>query len=272
VINAKSISKVVALFLLLSFIFTPLVGLEVEGTTNIRLVVDGSDITHFSEPIIVNNRTLVPIRFVVESIGGEVEWNSEERSVRAIKGDSEVYLKIDSYLFNYNNSEEYGLSDVAPEINNLGNGDRTYVPLRLITNAFGIGIEWDDENRTVIINSNESSEVEDFFQMEITSHNDGDTITGEEDISVDIPEEMVSSENELRLILIDKGENRGFIINKSSTNNSTLKYIPKMSENGNKLLVAAVYKNGELLAGDLVDINININPKVSLKGVEEGET
>jgi len=272
VVTLKSISKFISIFLLLSFIFAPLTGLEVEGATDIRLVVDGTDITHLSEPIIVNDRTLVPIRFVVEGIGGEVEWDGEERSVTATRGDSEIYLKIDSYLFSYNNGEKHGLSDVAPEINNLGNGDRTYVPLRLITNAFGIGIKWDGENRTVNINSNETSEVEDFFQMDINSHNDGDNITGEEDISVDIPEELINSENELRLILIEKGENTGFIINKSSTDDSTLKYMPKMSENGEKLLVAAIYKEEEFLAGDLVDINININPEVSLMGVEEGET
>ncbi|MDW7669312.1 MAG: stalk domain-containing protein [Bacillota bacterium] len=271
-INVKSISKVISILLLLSFIFTPLVGFEVEGATNIRLVVNGNDITHLSEPIIVKDRTLVPIRFVVEGIGGEVEWDGEERSVRATRGDSEVYLKIDSYLFSYNNGEEYGLSDVSPEINNLGNGDRTYVPLRLITNAFGIGIEWDGENRIVNINSSETSEVENFFHMDITSHSNGDIITGEEDISVDLPEELINSENELRLILIEKGENSGFIIKKSSTDNSTLNYIPKMSENGDKLLVAAVYKDEEFLAGDLVDININVNPEVSLKGVKEGET
>ncbi|MFO7887095.1 MAG: stalk domain-containing protein [Eubacteriales bacterium] len=271
-ITLKSISKFISIFLLLSFIFAPLTGLEVEGATDIRLVVDGSDITHLSEPIIVNDRTLVPIRFVVEGIGGEVEWDGEERSVTATRGDSEVYLKIDSYLFSYNNGEKHGLSDVAPEINNLGNGDRTYVPLRLITNAFGIGIKWDGENRTVNINSNETSEVEDFFQMDITSHNDGDNITGEENISVDIPEELINFENELRLILIDKGKNTGFIINKSNTDDSTLKYMPKMSENGDKLLVAAVYKDEEFLAGDLVDVNININPEVSLEGVEEGKT
>jgi len=272
VVTLKSISKFISIFLLLSFIFAPLTGLEVEGATDIRLVVDGTDITHLSEPIIVNDRTLVPIRFVVEGIGGEVEWDGEERSVTATRGDSEIYLKIDSYLFSYNNGEKHGLSDVAPEINNLGNGDRTYVPLRLITNAFGIGIKWDGENRTVNINSNETSEVEDFFQVNITSHKDGDNITGEEDILVDIPDNLINSENEIRLILIEKGKNTGFIIDKSSTDNSTLKYMPKMSENGEKLLVAAIYKEEEFLAGDLVDINININPEVSLMGVEEGET
>ena len=268
----KKISKFISAILVFSFIFIPLSLIEVEGSSNVKLIVDGKDITELSEPIIVNDRTLVPIRFVFEEIGGEVEWDGEERSVTAIRGDSKVFLKIDSYLFNYNDGEKYGLSDVAPEINNLGNGDRAYVPLRLISNGIGVGIEWDGESRTVYIDSSKKSEVEDFFKVDITSHNDGDSITGEEDITVHIPEQLISSENELRLILIDKGNNRGFIVNKGSVDNSTLNYMPKISENGDKLLMAAVYRDEEFLAGDLVDIDINLVPKISLKGVSEGET
>jgi len=36
----------------------------------IRLVVNGRDITHMSAPILDNNRTLVPVRFVAEELGG----------------------------------------------------------------------------------------------------------------------------------------------------------------------------------------------------------
>src|SRR6056297_3761819 len=207
----NKLSIIIVITLLFIFILTPLLGIEGQGAAKVKLVVDGKDITEFSEPIIVNNRTLVPIRFVFEEIGGEVEWDGEERTVKATRGEDEVFLKIDSYLVSYNNGEKFRLSDVAPEINNLGNGDRTYVPLRLISNALGIGIKWDGENRTVNINSNETSEVEDFFQVNITSHKDGDNITGEEDILVDIPDNLINSENEIRLILIEKGKNTGFI-------------------------------------------------------------
>jgi len=268
----NKLSIIIVMTLLFIFILTPLLGIEGQGAAKVKLVVDGKDITEFSEPIIVNNRTLVPIRFVFEEIGGEVEWDGEERTVKATRGEDEVFLKIDSYLVSYNNGEKFRLSDVAPEINNLGNGDRTYVPLRLISNALGIGIEWDEKNRTVIIDSSKSSEVEDFFDLKITSHQDGDIIRGEETISLEIPEELKSSENELRLILVNKGSNKGFIVNESDTNITSLNYMPKMSENGEKLIVAAVYKEDKFLAGDIIDVEVNIEPEVSLKGITEGQT
>jgi len=267
----KKLYVVVSILLIFTVITSPLNLIEVQGIDQVKLVVNGKDITELSEPIIVNDRTLVPIRFVFEEIGGEVKWDGEERSVTATRGNSEVFLKIDSYLVKYN-GEDFGLSDVEPQIHNLGNGDRTYVPLRLISNALGIGIEWDGESRTVYINSEESSEVEKFFDFEITSHNDGDVIEGEEEISIEIPEELKNEGNEVRLMLIDKDTSEGFVVDRESTEVANLKYIPKMKDEGDRLLIAAVYNDDVFTAGDVVNVKIDIDPQTNLEGIEEGKT
>jgi hypothetical protein len=263
---------ILVLVLIMNIITLPLVEKEVLGASNVNLIVDGKDITDLSEPIIVNNRTLVPIRFVFEEIGGEVEWNGEDRSVTAKRGNSQILLKIGSYIVDYNEGRNYELSDVAPEINNLGNGDRTYVPLRLISNALGVGIEWDENTRTVNIDSSKSSSIEKFHDLKITSHEDGDVIEGEEKISIDIPDNLKGSENEIRLLLIDKDSRKGSIIDRGTTERKIFTYIPKMSHSGNKLLIAAVYKNDEFLAGDVVEVGIEIEPEIKLEGVKDGET
>lgn len=43
--------------------------------------VDGKEVILDTEPIIHNNRTLVPIRFIAETFGCEVEWDNEKREV-----------------------------------------------------------------------------------------------------------------------------------------------------------------------------------------------
>ncbi len=59
---------------------------------------------------------------------------------------------MDSRLVQYNNGADYGLVDMAPTIIN----DRTYVPLRLVSNGLSTGIKWDGENQTITVDSNQT--------------------------------------------------------------------------------------------------------------------
>lgn len=47
-------------------------------------------------PVIVNDRTLVPIRAVIEAMGGTVGWEQETQTVTLNYGDDEIQLVIDS--------------------------------------------------------------------------------------------------------------------------------------------------------------------------------
>lgn len=71
----------------------------------IRLVVDGNDITSLASPIIENGRTLVPIRFIIEELGGKVDWDGKKRIVTIEKDDLLLYLKIDSHLVQYQDED-----------------------------------------------------------------------------------------------------------------------------------------------------------------------
>src|SRR6056297_866814 len=148
------------LLLVFTFIFAS-ANITFAEPSNIKLLVDGEDITELSSPIIENDRMLIPIRFVAESLGAIVEWDGENRGVTIARNDDHLKLKIDSRLIQYNQGKKYQLSDVAPKIIN----DRTYVPIRLVSNALGVGINWDGENRVVNIDSDQSSVVEPFYDI-----------------------------------------------------------------------------------------------------------
>ena len=45
-------------------------------------------------PIIINNRTLVPVREVFEQLGGTVDWNDAKKKVSIFYNDSSVILTI----------------------------------------------------------------------------------------------------------------------------------------------------------------------------------
>lgn len=159
------------------------------------------------------------------------------------------------------------VSDVAPRIIN----DRTYVPLRVISNAFGIGIDWKNETRTVYVDSSRSSAVEPFFNMSITSPSIGTKITGTTSITFNIGAAELSKGSDLRVMLLDKSNSEGTVIARANAASGKAAYVPKVEDNGSKILAAALYdSNGVLVAADAVPVTVEVIPQVSIGGLSEG--
>lgn len=108
-----------------------------------RTMIDSQ--SHDTVPVIVNDRTLMPVRAVVEAIGGEVSWNGEARETTLKYSGKEIKLTIDS-ITAYADGAENTL-DVAPQIIN----DRTMLPLRFIAENFGLNVDWDGAGRIVTV-------------------------------------------------------------------------------------------------------------------------
>jgi len=106
----------------------------------IRVMLNGffAPIQFDVAPIITNNRVLVPIQFIAEALGVDVDWNEETR---------EVTLAIDDESLIFAIGETVEGMDVPAQIIN----DRTFVPLRFVAEATGADVEWDEDARTVII-------------------------------------------------------------------------------------------------------------------------
>jgi len=100
-------------------------------------------------PVIVNNRTFIPIRALIETIGGSVKWNDQLRQVtiELPYRNTVIDLWIDKnwarITDSYGNVSwkqiDQGNSKIAPFIKN----DRTYLPLRFIVETLGFKVNWD---------------------------------------------------------------------------------------------------------------------------------
>jgi len=235
----------------------------------IKIVIDGKRIKSDVDPYIKNDRTLVPIRVISEELDSLVEWDGEKREVHIYKEDMHLVLRIDSYLVEYTNDNEttYALLDVAPEISE----DRTFVPLRLVSNALGVGIEWDNDKRTVFVDSSESSEFTKFFDVKISSVKAGQTITGTTLLKTDTSNGLPKGAKEIKYLLLDKDTAKGFVIAAGDPAQAH-EWIPAMEDNGQKILVAAFYDaKGNFLAGDSIPVTVKIQPQIKLNGITEGQ-
>lgn len=256
---------------LLVFLITIFIAPEVSAESTIKLIVDGQDITSIVAPRIVNDRTLVPIRMVAEQLGAQVNWNDNDRTVDIKKGNNNILLRIDSYLIesSVNNDLKYLLSDVPAQIFT----DRTFVPLRVVSNALGVSIEWDDATRTVFVDSNKTSNISPFFDIKISSVNNGQVITGTTTLQSLIPSKVPEGAKEIKYLLLDKSSAKGFIIAQGTNFDATYEWKPSTEDNGEKILVSAIYdKDGKFIAGDAMPVSVNVNPVVVLKGITENQT
>ncbi len=112
------------------------------------VISNNEEITTDVAPIIRNDRTMVPVRVISETLGAKVDWNDDTRTVTIVKDGTTITLTIDSATA-YINSVEKTLDSAAI----IENG-RTYVPVRFISEAFGAKVEWDAETQTVTIQAN----------------------------------------------------------------------------------------------------------------------
>lgn len=103
----------------------------------ITVMYNGEKISFDQIPVIENGRTLVPLRAIFEKIGATVEWNGETQTVTATKDDTSVSLTINNTVA-IKNGEEIALDVPAKII-----GGRTLVPVRFVSDCFGVAVEWD---------------------------------------------------------------------------------------------------------------------------------
>jgi len=92
-----------------------------------------------------SNRTMVPIRLISEGLGAKVEWLAHGKQVRITDGSLVILLTVGSRIVKVNGQDM--ASDVAPEVVS----DRTFVPLRLISEILGARVDYDGPSKTVTI-------------------------------------------------------------------------------------------------------------------------
>ena len=119
----------------------------------ITVLIDDKKIIFDQPPIIVDGRTLVPLRAIFEELGATVSWDGSTQTVTSAKGQTTISMSVGKTEM-YKNGNLITL-DVSPKLIN----GRTLVPARAIAEAFGCKVDWNEETRTVIINTIDTEKV-----------------------------------------------------------------------------------------------------------------
>lgn len=118
-------------------------GHERYRTIGARLVVDGREVPFDVPPKIVDATILVPLRFIGEALGAIVTWDRRGRVATLQRGGRTMTARIGDPIVRA--GEEKLTAYTYPRIIQ----GRTMVPLRIVGQAFGAAVDWDERTKTV---------------------------------------------------------------------------------------------------------------------------
>ena len=107
--------------------------------------VGGKILGFDTEPIIESDRTLVPLRFIFETLGADVDWEDSTRTAIVQNDEATILFSIDNTTASVNSVTKS--MDVPARLVN----DKTMVPLRFLSEELGFDVDWDEATRTATI-------------------------------------------------------------------------------------------------------------------------
>lgn len=150
--------RIAALFMVMTFSLGSAVNIFAQNSAEIVMTIGSPVMTvngneqniddSNTSPVIIDNRTLLPIRALIEAFGGAVDFNSNDKTVTLTYNNNVIQLQINSTTAYVNETEKE--LDTAPVILN----GRTMLPVRFIADNFGLSTSWDADTKTVTVSDN----------------------------------------------------------------------------------------------------------------------
>ncbi|MNP02922.1 hypothetical protein D3C76_947880 [compost metagenome] len=122
-------------------------GIAVMGIGQKSMTVNGNKIAMDVAPMVKDNSTYVPIRYVIDAFGGSANWDAANQRITVIRGGKLLDLTVNKKEFILN-GKRYS-AEVAP----IATQSRTLVPLRLVSEQLGLTVNWDSQAKIITIES-----------------------------------------------------------------------------------------------------------------------
>jgi len=133
---------------------------DLQVAQNMKFEIDGTavDLGRWQGSALMvdakTNRTFLPVRALVESVGGTVDYKqtADGAEIDLIYGENHVRF----ILSTARGSTAYHNGQLT-EGEAIIQGDRTYAPIRLVIELFGIDVHWDDATRKIMIETSNNT-------------------------------------------------------------------------------------------------------------------
>lgn len=117
------------------------VGIKING---VPLIMDDSSQNYQLNALIVENRTMAPIRPIFDKFGLKLTWNAADNSISTVTAEGKtLWMQIDNPVAKLD-GQSYTM-DIGPKVI----VDRTYIPVKYLFDFLGLEYNWDGENSIV---------------------------------------------------------------------------------------------------------------------------
>jgi N-acetylmuramoyl-L-alanine amidase len=113
-----------------------------------KLYLDGKLLEANVPPVLVKSSVLVPIRTVAENLGYKVSYDKKKRQVSVEEGSTAILMTVDKPSASINGN---AFTMSAPPILK---SNTTMIPLRFVSETFGLKILWEQDSRSVFLSKN----------------------------------------------------------------------------------------------------------------------
>ncbi|ABR47692.1 copper amine oxidase domain protein [Alkaliphilus metalliredigens QYMF] len=127
----------------------------------VKIQVNGQFLELDVEPFIENDRTLLPLRGVMEKLGAKVEWHPERKVIEVSTEDITIELVIgqDTAKIIRRNDDTLKEETLKLEVPATIKEDRTFIPGRFVTETLGAKVEWNESLRLMIVETDGESDI-----------------------------------------------------------------------------------------------------------------
>lgn len=114
---------------------------------SILIYIDDIPLVFDVEPVIYENRTLVPLRGIATALGAQVDWKETDQEITILSNNKTIKLQIGNSIA-YLDGQEIALDTSARIVQN-----RTMVPLRFIGESLGVRVNWNGTEKIIRLNN-----------------------------------------------------------------------------------------------------------------------
>ncbi|EPR12953.1 stalk domain-containing protein [Ruminiclostridium papyrosolvens] len=144
-----------------------------------------------AKPIIIKKEPFIPIKPVLEALGWKVTWDSKNKTVQALKGESALVIKIGSNIATLNGTAVFQKN---PSVVIKG---ISYVSSRFIAQEFGTKVRWDRKENLIVLSNIDTGNVKVSGQGNIIIAGDGMIVNIFEPYGIDVVYDQIDDADKL---------------------------------------------------------------------------
>ncbi len=209
-------------------------------------------------PVIHNDRTLVPLRIIMENIQADVNWNSGKQEVVVKTVDKEIVLQINNSIAMVNGVNSPLPDAVAPKLIN----GRTMVPIRFVAETIGLEVNWNNSTQTVLL-KHKPVEIPNVNAVRASAINVGNGYLPEIRIKThqEVSYQVSNLTNPTRLV-VDLKNTRFDLIDKRNMQADGVYRLP-IIDSGVKLIRMSQFKTQPLETRVVLELDTAVTHKIS---------